>query len=926
MTELIHSQRTLLQATYTTIKPTKAAQPGPSIVGRGAEKWAFIAALSPIPTELATIRNLLQEMPDRDIDLDKAIDRIELALTDYGTNNSLNGAKLLYDTDSAALRRFADQLILLRKENIHKALHYLYSMADLHPSFDRHEAPTPSIASMMTLATDTGNHNDAVTTLRNALAPFPLRADEMTPRDFSVLGPAYIGNLIIITDGFEERMKVEPAGYLHLERLTMTPASIERGELLYSVPLAPDEEVHISHKEWAHTSEEFERIVTDFVEEYSEKGVTEKSELAQSVTSQDQHTQGFNTAVTASYGLINKVTASASYSLQDSASQSAQHSVKQSNDITSKASARVKKEHKVSFKVTNATGNENETVRKIKNPLADKAARLDYYQLMRMWKVDLYQYGVRLTYDLTVPDPGSDILARTRRIANIHSEMEDEFTFPLTPDQIDVNRYMEQAAPYNAHVEPPPHESDWKEKSINQSFGDDAAKQERAWELSIDTGDDYEVEEASFMFSIRKHQDDYDNRKAFSLYNDTHPSEDPSGIWHYTVPLDKWIGRTGPVSLEFITNQLKAFFVVLRVKIKLKAEALRQWKFKTWGAILEAARQQHEDRRYQLTEELKRLQDELGVQDALSLRKIEREEIMKSVLRWLFGPGFFEGFELQEALYNLHGDVTNVGVYNSVRMMGEKIKFLHHAIEWENMLYFLYPYFWSINKQDTDMKKYLDHPDFEHRAFLKAGSTRVVLTIRPGFERAFLSFMEKLDLTDEDLKDLKYLSICREMENYANTFYRGVPTANPVREARPLLTRKQRAAWADIQTLARLLRVYYELHQRYPDRLEALDSLLPFNAGPNNDGVNPPVTSLPLTDPWGHAYAYKYPGDHGEYDLLSYGADGVSDERARHEAANPENADITSWAESSLIGTWYEFTPTSAMDIEFVSNKEMPNA
>jgi general secretion pathway protein G len=27
-------------------------------------------------------------------------------------------------------------------------------------------------------------------------------------------------------------------------------------------------------------------------------------------------------------------------------------------------------------------------------------------------------------------------------------------------------------------------------------------------------------------------------------------------------------------------------------------------------------------------------------------------------------------------------------------------------------------------------------------------------------------------------------------------------------------------------------------------------------------------------DPWGHAWLYKYPGEHGEYDLLSYGRDG----------------------------------------------------
>jgi len=42
-------------------------------------------------------------------------------------------------------------------------------------------------------------------------------------------------------------------------------------------------------------------------------------------------------------------------------------------------------------------------------------------------------------------------------------------------------------------------------------------------------------------------------------------------------------------------------------------------------------------------------------------------------------------------------------------------------------------------------------------------------------------------------------------------------------------------------------------------------------------------------DPWGHAYVYKFPGDHGEEpDIISYGADG-------REGGDGENADIVSW-------------------------------
>lgn len=41
-------------------------------------------------------------------------------------------------------------------------------------------------------------------------------------------------------------------------------------------------------------------------------------------------------------------------------------------------------------------------------------------------------------------------------------------------------------------------------------------------------------------------------------------------------------------------------------------------------------------------------------------------------------------------------------------------------------------------------------------------------------------------------------------------------------------------------------------------------------------------------DPWGNDYIYVSPGEHGDYDLSSYGADGVK-------GGESKNSDITSW-------------------------------
>lgn len=46
-------------------------------------------------------------------------------------------------------------------------------------------------------------------------------------------------------------------------------------------------------------------------------------------------------------------------------------------------------------------------------------------------------------------------------------------------------------------------------------------------------------------------------------------------------------------------------------------------------------------------------------------------------------------------------------------------------------------------------------------------------------------------------------------------------------------------------------------------------------------------TSL-MKDPWGKPYEYRSPGEHGEFDIYSYGADG-------QQGGEGKNADITSW-------------------------------
>ncbi len=73
----------------------------------------------------------------------------------------------------------------------------------------------------------------------------------------------------------------------------------------------------------------------------------------------------------------------------------------------------------------------------------------------------------------------------------------------------------------------------------------------------------------------------------------------------------------------------------------------------------------------------------------------------------------------------------------------------------------------------------------------------------------------------------------------------------------------------------------------FPTTEQGLQALRTRPLGVENwDGPYLPK-EIPL-DPWGHAYVYRSPSEHGDYEIICYGADG-------REGGEGPNADIVSW-------------------------------
>jgi general secretion pathway protein G len=78
----------------------------------------------------------------------------------------------------------------------------------------------------------------------------------------------------------------------------------------------------------------------------------------------------------------------------------------------------------------------------------------------------------------------------------------------------------------------------------------------------------------------------------------------------------------------------------------------------------------------------------------------------------------------------------------------------------------------------------------------------------------------------------------------------------------------------------------------YPSTEQALDSLVRMpetGRVPKNYRKGGYLDRVPK-DPWGNPFVYVSPGQHGEYDISSYGADGVP-------GGESEDTDVNSWDE-----------------------------
>ncbi len=101
---------------------------------------------------------------------------------------------------------------------------------------------------------------------------------------------------------------------------------------------------------------------------------------------------------------------------------------------------------------------------------------------------------------------------------------------------------------------------------------------------------------------------------------------------------------------------------------------------------------------------------------------------------------------------------------------------------------------------------------------------------------------------------------------------------------------------ADFKNIETALKIYRLDNYVYPTTEQGLEALVEpstLEPEPRNFKEGGYLEEVPL-DPWGRPYLYMSPGEHGEVDLYSLGADGLA-------GGEDQSLDIGNWKDEGLI-------------------------
>ena len=571
--------------------------------------------------------------------------------------------------------------------------------------------------------------------------PYPKPVPDKTTPMGRGINPLGIGDLLVVK---QKLMKYEAGEVAHVENVlkseykTRTHTRFDESE---SVDEKLEESGHVLEKDMQST------------ERYELRSETQ-NEI------RDQTNVSAGASLSMDFGFL-KLGGYADYAQSSSETESEKNAAAYAKDITQRAVARI-------------TGNVRErrqrrTLQRIEERNEHGFDNKDgaghvigvYRWLDKYYKARLINYGKRLMLSFIVPEPAAFFIHNLEkqeaagidvprpRVPMINREI-------LSPKLLTKQNYMDFVAKYNVQdIEPYPEDY----LPVSMSFGEaastmgnvDFAKTYDTWVVP----EGYEVE------SI------YGGACALG-YPPHHVSYGFGGVG-FDGPV---AGLEGIISVS-VSGFISAFQMNMVAVCRPTERAVASWQLKAYSAIMKAYQVQLSAYK----EAVAAAEIQAGVKiegrNPGINRKIEAEELRKGVLRMLtndFARIKLEGQWRKNETFSAMKDGGRFGYPEfdipEALIDGKIIQFFEQAIDWNNMAYFFYPYFWARMNKWAELFPVSDH-DPLFTQFLRSGAARVVVPVQPEYTEVVLHYMATNELwnggSPPTINDELYISIVDEM-------------------------------------------------------------------------------------------------------------------------------------------------------------------
>lgn len=464
----------------------------------------------------------------------------------------------------------------------------------------------------------------------------------------------------------------------------------------------------------------------------------------------------------------------ANYSNHKSKEESTRQAVTQAQDVTSRAMDRiVNKIHEERIEKIIEEFEENNS-HGLDNRKGDKHVVGVYRWVDKLMKNQIYNYGKRMMFEFMVPEPAQlNILGLTS------SKKADQTTLvkpqdPRVEGVMQVSNYSQLSelklrhwvSKYNVELNEKLEDS----KVITFAFSDRNIGQDvnsvyGRWS-GVQHTNDFKIPENYCATNVK-------GKISVGIGAGAATMRPFSSVNICGIEVGDNVNLNLPniqavIPISSLFWDVRAMSGSLYATCELTEEYKKQWLQKTFKAIIDA----YEEALVEYNNKVSEEQDKAVVikdSNPNFYRQIENTVLRKNCISYMAdrAVGSTHGYGLSGLTQGNTFTDYETNLTSTLDKYTAFVKFMEQAFEWENISYYLYPYYWGNKQNWSDLYK-AENTDPLFRAFLQSGMARVVATVRPGFEDAVQFYLATGKIWNGGevpvIGDELYLSIVDEMK------------------------------------------------------------------------------------------------------------------------------------------------------------------